>query len=543
MITKETYTRYASDPAAFRADLILDVDGLARRLGDAQDDWQREDFASLDPGLMRCTGQKADPEAQMRAYLERGRGHSKTTDLAVTSVYALAFATRPIRGYCFAADKDQAKILHDAIGTIIRLNPWIGDILKVESHRVVNKAENHPGKGAILSIEASDVGSSFGILPDLIIADELCHWEVAADELWNSLISSAAKRSNCLMVVISNAGFATTWQWNIREAARQDPSWIFSRLDGPVASWLSQDRLDEQKRMLPAIAFARLWENQWSSGGGDALLPSDIDAAFQTDYQPMTGTETGYRFVAGADLGLTRDFSAVVVLAVNEATAALRLADAKLWKPSRYGGKVNIGDIEREIIALDKRFTLQAIAIDPWQAEHLGQRLESLTKHRWRSQRHHFTNQPWVRVIPPTGTNLREQASLTIQCFQDHRFRSFPYEPLRSDLLQLRVEERSYGFRCVSPRTSEGHGDTYSAFALALLIAHEQSTRKRFKAGALDPDAGRSEHEKLIAHLDQGSDRLNRTYGFGCESDYQENFLKAMHNLQRTDPFFQQFRR
>ncbi len=183
------------------------------------DPWQRDDFAALDPGLMRCNGRApADAPAKSRAYLERGRGHSKTTDLAVTCCWALAFATRPLKGFAFAADKDQAGLLRDAMQTVVRLNPWLANILSVEAHRVVNKAAGHPGEGGELSIEASDVGSSYGILPDLIIADELCHWE-GDGSLWHSLISSAAKRSNCLLVVISNAGFCDSWQWGVREVA------------------------------------------------------------------------------------------------------------------------------------------------------------------------------------------------------------------------------------------------------------------------------------------------------------------------------------
>jgi hypothetical protein len=82
MIDSKTFQRYAGDPAAFRADLMVDVDGVARRFGDVMDPWQRDDFAALDPALTRCAG-RSDAECKMRAYLERGRGHSKTTDLVL----------------------------------------------------------------------------------------------------------------------------------------------------------------------------------------------------------------------------------------------------------------------------------------------------------------------------------------------------------------------------------------------------------------------------------------------------------------------------
>ena len=101
------------------------------------------------------------------------------------------------------------------MATIVRLNPWLGGILDVQKNLVVNIAAGHPGEGGRLDIFTSDVASSWGILPDLIIADELCHWE-GDGSLWHSIISSAAKRKNCLLCVISNAGFIDSWQWPVR---------------------------------------------------------------------------------------------------------------------------------------------------------------------------------------------------------------------------------------------------------------------------------------------------------------------------------------
>ena len=488
MISQKTFAKYAADPSAFRADLIVDVDGVARRFGDVQDDWQRSDFAALDPALMRCNGRSDDDDAKSRAYIERPRGHSKTTDLAVTCCWAMSFATRPLKGYAFAADRDQSALLKDAMATIVRLNPWLAEILDVQKNLVLNIAAGHPGAESRLEIFASDVASSYGILPDFIIADELTHW--AGDgSLWHSLISSAAKRSNCLLVVISNAGFADSWQWSVRESARTDESWIFSRLEGPQASWLTPDRLAEQRRMLPAVAYARLWENQWSSGGGDALSPTDIEAAFRDDLQPMADREKGWLFCAGVDLGLTRDGAAVVVLAVPEGGKAgrIRLAHSRLWRPT-LGKKINLLDVEKHILDLDEQFGLEQVGFDPWQAEHMAQTLEADSGRRRRNQRRLHNAEPWMREIPPVAGNLREQATLTIECFQDRRLHFFPCEPLRRDLLKLRVEEKSYGVRLTSPRDGDGHGDTFSAFGLALLVAHELAGKKTPFVGVLDDE-------------------------------------------------------
>lgn len=487
-ITARQFATYAADPAAFRADLVVDVDGVPRKLGDVQDPWQAKDFAALDPALQRCNGRCPTAEGPSRAYLERGRGHSKTTDLSIIAVWALAFAARPIRGYCFAADKDQAGLLRDAMATIVRLNPWLAGILDIQKNTVEVIAKSHPAEGGKLDVFTSDVASSYGILPDLIIADELVHWE-GDGSLWHSLISSAAKRSTCLLCVITNAGFADSWQWNVREAARTDPCWYFSRLEGPQASWMTPARLAEQRRMLPEVAYRRLWENQWSSGGGDALTPGDIDAAFSSGLGPMSGHEPGWLYVAGVDLGLTRDCSAVVVLAIpDKHYGKIRLAHHRLWRPT-LGRKIDLSDVENHILDLDGRFAggLETVAFDPWNCELLASRLEQNSEHRRRNQRRRHWTHPWMKEVQPTASNLREQATLVIEHFKDRRVELYDCEPLRRDLLKLRVEEKSYGIRLVSPRDEHGHGDLFSAFALALLVGHDLSTKKPVTAYLFDP--------------------------------------------------------
>ena len=533
MLDKQTWNKYAKAPLEFLQDRLIDVDGTVRKASEVLDPWQIEDFQALAPAMQRVTG-RTRKAAISRAYWERGRGHDKTSGIAAVVSYLLAFANRPLRGYCFAADKDQASLLKDAMATLLRLNPSLGKVLEVQKEQVVNIASGHPGKGSTLQIFTSDVGSSYGILPDFIVCDELTHWG-GDGSLWHSIISSAAKRKHCLMLIIANAGFCDSWQWNIREAIRNDPNWIFSRLDGPVASWITDDRLEEQRRMLPAIAYERLWLNRWSSSGGDALRPEDIHRAFNPIHRKMLGTEPNYRFVAGVDLGLTRDNSAVVVLAIHQVTGSLRLANAALWRPNQTGNKVQIEEVERAILDFDQQYQLEAVGFDPWQAEHLGQRLEALTEHRRRNQRRFQGAKPWVRMIPPTSSNLREQATLTIETFQDGRFHSYEYEPLRNDLLKLRVEEKSYGIRLVSPRDADGHGDTFSAFTQALLVAHEESTRKRTTAGAIDFGHTNDRFANIVDKIERYANASydNEYTPTDPRLEYADGFLRALDDEMR----------
>ena len=41
--------QYATDAAAFRADLLIDSDAGRVKLGDVLDDWQDADFRAMDP--------------------------------------------------------------------------------------------------------------------------------------------------------------------------------------------------------------------------------------------------------------------------------------------------------------------------------------------------------------------------------------------------------------------------------------------------------------------------------------------------------------
>ena len=294
-----------ADPSKFRDFLKIDADGKTVRLGAVLDDWQRDDFEALDPAWKKIVGQSKESGTN-RAWLERPRGHSKTTDIAASVSYALFASRRQIRGVCAAADAEQAGLIKKAIDSMCRLNPWLDSILEVQNSRVVNK-----NTGSELEIITSDSASSYGKLVDFVVCDELTHWRTNA--LWVSLASTAAKRGQCILLVITNAGFETEWQFELREAIKVIPKWYFSRLEGPKPAGSLEDRLDEQRRLLPTIDFNRLWLNIWGKASGNALEEADIEAAV-TLSGPITEPEKGWKYVAGLDIGLRRNASALVVL-------------------------------------------------------------------------------------------------------------------------------------------------------------------------------------------------------------------------------------
>lgn len=459
-------------PSAFRESLLIDTDSGPAPLSSVMDPWQRTDFLALDPGWQAVVTNDVSAGPLLRAWLERGRGHSKTSDEATMIAWALFASRRPLVGYAAAADRDQAGLLGNALSRLTFLNPWLSKILEIQNFRVVNRHTD-----SCLEIISSDAATSYGLLPDFVICDELVHWKKR--DLWDSLFSSSAKRASCLLVVITNAGIEDDWQYQLRQRIRRDTSWYFSRLDGPQASWITADRLSEQERLLPSIAFRRLWLNEWTSGGGDALTREQVDAAFRPDLRPHALPQTGYVYCAGLDLGITRDCSALCILGIRRGAhehAQIRLAHTRIWRPAR-GTTVDLQSVEDEILRAHRRYHLRSCSYDPWQAHHLASRLQA----------EGLTNRDGVPMqqVTQTPANLQRQATALLEAFSDQRFQAYVEPDLHRDLLRLRVEERQYGFRLTSPRDETGHGDMATAFQLALLGATDLAAKRVARAGML----------------------------------------------------------
>lgn len=450
MIDAAALRRMASDPAEFRRGLLIDTDDGPRPF--KPDDWQREDFEALDAGWQQCIGLPVQ-NGKSRGYLERPRGHAKTSDQAIMATWAIGFAARQISGIAAAGDRDQARLLRDAIARLVSLNPWLVPAIDVQNYRVINLRT-----GSTLEILSSDAPTSYGLTPDFISIDEITNWQNR--DLWDSLISAAAKRRNCMVVVISNAGLGmgTSWQWSIRESCRQSADWYFSRIDGPQASWIIAYRLDEQRQMLPRKVFARLWLNLWQAEIGDALEAEDIAAAVVPGLMPMRGDESGFIFVGGIDLGTRRDRSAVIVIGANTETRRLQLGYCQSWA-APPAGTVDLEAVRDAVIDVHFRFRLSRCLFDPYQAMLLAQQASR-------------AGVPMME-FPFSGANCHKMASAILEVFRSRRIDLFDESQLLRDLSRLRIVEKSFGWKLEAPHDGEGHADSAFALAIALPAAVE----------------------------------------------------------------------
>lgn len=469
-------------PKAFRKGLVIETDAGPATLDSKLDPWQRADFEAVDNGWKRIARNKTiDGPVKLRAYFERPRGHSKTTDLAVQVAWILFATERMISGVAAACDRDQSRLLRDALAKLVSENGFLAKYLDVQAYRIVNVRS-----GSTLDILSADAQSSYGLTPDFIVMDEITHWNNEA--LFISLFSAAAKKSSCGLFTISNAGvgMGKSWQWSFREAARTGgDDWHFSTIDGPQASWISAKHLAEQRRILPPVAYDRLWLNKWTTGQGDAITEADILRAVTMTEKPTRESFVGATFIAGLDLGIKRDASAISIGGCESNGSRVRLAHTQAWLPED-GKPIDLMSLEEEIVALHKLYQFD-LFYDPWQAELLAQRLRS------RGVRTH--------EVPFSGPNLQKMASATVETFSEGQIALYDDAALLDDLRSLKVIEKSYGYRIDAERGAAGHADR--AIALALMLHGARSSESLGGIGMMEatgtlPDV-RKEIEAMVA--------------------------------------------
>lgn len=299
----EAVRRAHSFPRNFRDLIRLGTD---QYLVDQIQPWQVSDFEALDPAWCRIAGQSREPRFR-RAYIERPRGHSKTSDMAIQIAWILQAARHPITGIAAAADREQAGLLLAAIRKLVTINPALCLDLCFAEGAIRNRRT-----GSRLDLISSDVASSYGILPDFVICDELSHWP--RPELWYSLLSSAAKKPDCVLAVLTNAGVGRDWQWEVRENASSSEDWHFSSLDGPHAPWITQRSLEEQQALLPPAVYERLWLNRWQHSDGEFVSLAEAEACIDPALTRQDHGLPQYQYFGAIDYAEKRDYTAAVIM-------------------------------------------------------------------------------------------------------------------------------------------------------------------------------------------------------------------------------------
>lgn len=444
---------YKNDPARFQADIHIPTGSGSRRFGDIAAPFQAERFGVANPALIAVLKGEQPPFAGL--WDERTKGASKDSDHAVNLLWLLAFSQRALRIEIGAGDQKQADEIRLIVKGILRidkpLNRFLDQVINVQTDKIVNTRTD-----AQADILTTDKLGSHGSRPDLVLLNELTHQQ--DDGFASTLLDNADKMPNSLTIIATNSGHLETWQQTWKQTFSESARWRVLEYNEP-APWISQAALAESEKRNPISRFLRLWRGIWASPGGDALPTDVIQQAFKSNLKPTHRPDPNYEYVAGCDLGLTRDRSAAVLLGIHKETKQIRLCQTCVWHPPK-GGKVSLIEVELHLLKWNDEYKLREANLDPWQAALLCQRLQQADVE--------------VRETSFTPANLQAMASTTLECFNDRQVDLYPHDDLRRDLLKAALVEKGYGFRIEFPSDAKtGHCDLGQAFVLALLSAKE----------------------------------------------------------------------
>lgn len=266
----------------------IDSQPQPRPLGKVADPWQwNELYNPLIPPLeYLCSSDeerktKPDYTGPWNFWSTLPRGSDKTSSIGRFCNYLCVFGRRdvPLRISVAAADKNQAKLVRNAMETEARLNPWFERYIKINKY-------DASGPGGNLQILSADAGSAYGLGDDVIICDELTHWP--AEDLWVAMTSGAIKRLHNLLVVITNAGYKGTLQHRALLEAKKSTNWRVYDEPGYKASWTSKEKLADMKRLIIASCGSmhevnRLIDNMWISARMGSVFSSDDIEALENE--------------------------------------------------------------------------------------------------------------------------------------------------------------------------------------------------------------------------------------------------------------------
>lgn len=476
-----------TDPLALMASMRLE-DG--RPWAEVAEQFQLDDArAILTPG----------PDDPRCHWLGRGKGGSKTTDLAATALTWLECLASPLdEGYTLASDQDQARRLLTRAQGLITRTPGLDRLFEVQSWQIV-----HRTTGARVVALAADAAGAEGTVSPLYLVDELPQWAdtKAARALWDAAYSSIPKGMNLpgglRFAVIGHAGIEGSWQHRLYEELQGSDLWRFNDVPGPLP-WLDPRLLAEQERILTPDQYARRVLNRWSSGD-DVLVTVDDLRANVTLSGPLQPRQ-GERYVIAVDLGIKSDRTVAAVChaesnapgpvreapvneralyakrmhAAGQLTAEglrLRLAEAgdldvptaphrvvldrmEVWQGSRRS-PVRLEDVESWILQAHGTYNGAEVVLDPWQAIGLAQRLRE--------------RGVLVREFTFSSSSVGRLASTLHRLLREGLFALPDDDDLLDELAHVRLVERTPGVVRLD-HDSGRHDDR--AMALALAATH-----------------------------------------------------------------------
>jgi phage terminase large subunit-like protein len=436
-------------------------------------------------------------------FVTRPRGGSKTSDAAGFAAVLLGRLPAGARCYAAAADRDQAGLLLDALRGFVVRNPSLA--IEVGATRARSTRTD-----ATIDVSPADSASAYGLLPHLVIIDEVSVWPDTANAraLWEALSTALGKVPDCRAIVIGTAGAPASLAGRVREHALGSPLWAVDEVPGPLP-WADEAFLDDERARLPESVFERLHMNRWAEPE-DRLATLDDVRRCVTHAGALPPRE-GRRYLVTLDAGLVNDRTAAVVAHAEHlhgdrpspervrkvnmrqvypgsraiafdvvrdrepepgpVTSTRVVVDAiETWEGSRKR-PVSLEEVEEWVAATSARYNRAKVIADPWQLAGTAQRLRARGV---RVDEHNFNASSNARLASALHVAIRNG---TLGLPDD--------AALIDELASVRMRETAAG----TLRLDHGHGqhdDRAVAVGLAVLnlVSRSSGTVRRVPAPA-----------------------------------------------------------
>lgn len=442
--------------------VVINSQPEPRRFGLAADPWQWELLAPKIPALESLAGLRRDYRGPLSFMSVLARGHDKSSLEGRMVTWLLLASRRTIHGYILAADKDQGRLIIQAIQDEAAHNPWVADQLDIQRNTV-------RGPAGEVEVLPADAASAYGLRGNLFICDELTHWK--NQKVWTAVVSGREKVPGAILIVLSNAGLLGTWQHEIRLAVDSDPDWVVFERPGHLASWMDEARLTALRNKLPPSEAERLYDNKWIDPAAefDYLRRGEVQAC--ADLGRSLGLVSRLRreigvqnYVVGIDYGSRKDRTAFVVLHLDE-DGRTRIDRMDVWQGTP-ADPVSVTRVEDHVWELERLFSPAAWVVDPYQMagtiermQRKGLPVESFNA-RGGAANYEMAQHLRARIVNrliawPPGTGDLDVKGRT--------------ESLLDELVALRVKRRPYGFRF--DHENQKHDDRAVAIGMADLRA------------------------------------------------------------------------
>jgi phage terminase large subunit-like protein len=395
-----------------------------------------------------------DPDAEPNRVETRPRGGSKTTDIAgLLAVRMLCVLPPGERCYSYASDRDQARLVLEAISGFAARTPALAGALTINNWTVSTRA------GTVLEVESSDAASAWGKSPADVMCDEFFNWDGTTKQrkLWEAISTSMGKVPGARLLLASTSGDPGSWTRGTYDAARKSKRWSVQDVPGPLP-WVSKEFLADQKLEHPESVYNRVHLNIWATPEDRLTTVDHLDQCVTLpgplDPQPDT------RYVMGCDFGLTKDRTVCAVMHAEK----LRDADGRnvtqhyvldrlgVWKNTR-AQQQNFDELEEWIVAQARKYHAR-VYCDPWNGPAVAQRV----RQRGIS----------MDLVPFTSTSNDHMATGLHVAIRDGRLAIPPDPELLEELANVRLVEKNGQFKL--EHDPDKHNDRASAISLAIMM-------------------------------------------------------------------------